>query len=142
MDSQVPGLGVRVSEAGKKTFIFFVRYPGSKHPSRRELREYDDDAEPSPNEDEEAWQGKHLLTLAQARAKARSWRRDIKQGIDPTRPTPTPIGENGSPKTPLGEVFKTYIAKVVVGNDETRPLQRKGLAVRDLLKRESSHRDS
>jgi integrase len=136
MDSQVPGLGVRVSEAGKKTFIFFVRYPGTKHPSRRELGEYDDVVEPPENEDEDSWRGKRLLSLAQARAKARSWRRDIKLGIDPSRPVTTLTNGRGSPRTPMGVVFKTYLDEVVVGMDEAQPLQRKGLAVRRLLERE------
>jgi hypothetical protein len=40
MDSDVPGFGVRVSEAGQKSFILIARYPGSPNPTRRALGEY------------------------------------------------------------------------------------------------------
>ena len=60
------GLFVRVTERGTKTFVLYTRYPGSKGPTRRALGEYG------------------ALTLAEARDKARSWKRLIKRGIDPT----------------------------------------------------------
>jgi len=40
MDSDVRGLGLRVSDKGKRTFILIARYPGSKNPVRRALGEY------------------------------------------------------------------------------------------------------
>jgi hypothetical protein len=33
MDTDVPGFGVRVGEAGLKTFILIARYPGSENPT-------------------------------------------------------------------------------------------------------------
>lgn len=36
-DSLVPGLAVRVSPKGKKTFVMVARFKGSKHPTRRSL---------------------------------------------------------------------------------------------------------
>src|SRR5262245_21089760 len=65
MDSDVPGLGVRVSEIGQRTFILIARYPGSLNPTRRALGEY-----PS-------------LSLEKARERAKDWRDLLRKGIDP-----------------------------------------------------------
>jgi integrase len=65
MDATVPGLGVRVSD-NRKTFILFTRYPGSGNPTRRTLGEYG------------------VMSLEEAREKAREWRKLIKKGIDPS----------------------------------------------------------
>jgi integrase len=65
MDSQVPGLGVRVSEKGRRTFILVTRFPGSKNPTRRAIGEYG------------------AITLAEARGTARDWLAMIRRGIDP-----------------------------------------------------------
>ena len=64
MDTAVSGFGVRVSE-NCKTFILLTRYPGSSNPTRRALGEYD------------------VMSLEEAREKAREWRKLIKKGIDP-----------------------------------------------------------
>jgi integrase len=64
MDSVVAGLGIRVSD-NRKTFILIARFPGSNNPTRRTLGEYD------------------VLSLEEAREKAREWRKLIKKGIDP-----------------------------------------------------------
>jgi len=64
MDTDVAGLGVRVS-GNRKTFILLTRYPGSSNPTRRALGEYD------------------VMSLEEAREKAREWRKLIKKGIDP-----------------------------------------------------------
>jgi integrase len=64
-DALVPGLGVRVSPSGRKTFVLAVRFPGSKNPTRRALGTYGE------------------LTLEQARTKARKWLALIEQGRDP-----------------------------------------------------------
>jgi integrase len=65
LDSLVPGFGVRVTDKGQRTFILKTRYPGSRHPTRRALGEYG------------------VLTLEQAREKAREWLKLIRQGKDP-----------------------------------------------------------
>jgi len=65
MDSEVPGFGVRVTDAGVRTFIFRTRFPGSTNPNRREIGRYP------------------VMALAEAREKARQWRIMVKQGIDP-----------------------------------------------------------
>jgi integrase len=71
MDAVVPGFGVRVTDKVTKdkqahrTFILFTRYPGKRHPARREIGQYGD------------------LSLEKARDKAREWRELIRKGIDP-----------------------------------------------------------
>jgi integrase len=65
MDAVVPGLALRVTERGTKTFVLVARYPGSTNPTRRALGEYG------------------VLGLAQARAKARKWHDLLARGIDP-----------------------------------------------------------
>jgi integrase len=65
MDKDVAGLGVRVTDKGKRTFFLLTRYPGSNNPTRRALGEYPTDS------------------LADAREKARKWRKWIDKGKDP-----------------------------------------------------------
>jgi integrase len=65
MDAIVPGLGVRVTPQGTRTFILVTRYPGARNPTRRELGKYGE------------------LTLDGARNKARDWLELIRRGTDP-----------------------------------------------------------
>jgi integrase len=64
-DAVVPGLGVRVTDKGAKTFTLVTRYPGSGNPTRRALGACGE------------------ITLAQARVKARHWLELIGRGVDP-----------------------------------------------------------
>ena len=64
-DVLIPGLAVRVTDKGKKTFILIARFPGSNNPTRRALGEYP------------------VLSLKQARDTAREWLLLLKKGIDP-----------------------------------------------------------
>jgi integrase len=64
-DAEVSGLGVRVTDKGKRTFFLIARYPGSNNPTRRALGEYPTDS------------------LLEAREKARKWRKWIEKGKDP-----------------------------------------------------------
>jgi integrase len=64
-DALVPGLGIRVTDTGAKSFVLATRYPGSSNPARRSLGAYGE------------------LTLEQARTKARHWLDLIQRGIDP-----------------------------------------------------------
>src|SRR5215510_11164443 len=64
MDTAVPGFGVRISD-GRKTFILLTRYPHSNNPTRRALGEYG------------------VMSLEDARDKAREWRKLIKKNFDP-----------------------------------------------------------
>lgn len=65
-DALVPGLALRVSAAGHRTFVLVARYPmNPKNPTRRAL-------------------GQHgAITLEHAREKARLWLALIAKGIDP-----------------------------------------------------------
>jgi integrase len=67
MDTLVPGFGVRVTDTGVRTYIMQTRFPGSNSPSRRELGRVG------------------VLTLEEAREKAREWVRLIKCGVDPVQ---------------------------------------------------------
>jgi integrase len=66
-DVAVPGLGVRVTAHGHRTYILGARFPGSRHFVRRELGEVG------------------VITLAAAREQARTWLVSIKSGVDPTQ---------------------------------------------------------
>jgi integrase len=65
MDADVPGLGVRVGKTSK-AFILLARFPGSKNPTRRTIGDYG------------------VMTLAEARDKAREWRKLLSEGNDPS----------------------------------------------------------
>jgi hypothetical protein len=64
-DSIVPGLAVRVSGTGQKTFVLVSRFPGRKNPTRRAIGSYP------------------AMTVEQARTRARDWLDLIERGIDP-----------------------------------------------------------
>jgi integrase len=64
-DSVVPGLAVRVTDSGQRTFVLIARFPGSKNPTRRALGDYG------------------ALTLEQARHNARHWLEMLRRGVDP-----------------------------------------------------------
>ncbi len=64
-DALVPGLGIRTTATGAKSFVLATRYPGSKNPVRRTLGSYGE------------------LTLEQARVKARHWLELVGRGVDP-----------------------------------------------------------
>lgn len=65
MDGIVPGMGIRVTDKGQKTFIFLARFPESPNPTRRAIGEYG------------------AITLEKAREAAREWHDLIRKGIDP-----------------------------------------------------------
>ena len=65
MDSVVPGLACRVTQAGHKSFTLIARFPGSENPTRRALGDYG------------------ALTLEGARRKAREWLETLRRGVDP-----------------------------------------------------------
>jgi integrase len=63
MDAQAPGLGIRVTDKGHKTFVFGARFPGKKFHAFREID--------------------GVAGLAEARVVARQWRVLIERGEDP-----------------------------------------------------------
>ena len=65
-DALVPGLALRVTSAGHRSFVLVARYPlKPKNPTRRALGDYGE------------------ITLDQAREKARGWLALIRKGVDP-----------------------------------------------------------
>jgi len=64
-DAIVPGLGLRVTDRGAKSFVLVTRYPGSSSPAPRSLGTYG------------------AISLEAARIKAREWLELIGSGIDP-----------------------------------------------------------
>jgi integrase len=82
-DSHEPGMALRTMASGHKSFVFVGRFPPAPNPTRRSLGSYAGPlrAEPVPPEDELL--ALDVLTLSQAREKARLWRRLIQRGLDP-----------------------------------------------------------
>jgi integrase len=64
-DALVPGLALRITDKGKKTFVLVKRYPGSKHPVPRAIGEYG------------------AVSLETARDRARDWIELLRKGVDP-----------------------------------------------------------
>jgi integrase len=64
-DAVVPGLAVRVTPTGQRTFVLIARYPGSDNPTRRAIGEYG------------------AITLDEARKEARKWLGLLEEGKDP-----------------------------------------------------------
>jgi integrase len=97
MDAVVPGLGLRLSPRGKKTFVVVARFGGSKWPVRRALGVYDQ------------------LTLAGAREKAREWLDLVARGIDPdTVVELAHAAERRYQATTFGVVAEQFIEKHVL----------------------------
>ena len=111
-DAVVPGLGVRTSSTGRRTFVLMARYPGSRDPARRKLGVYGE------------------LTLEHAREKARDWLELIRKGIDPA------IAEQEKRQAALrlqantfSAVAEDYLRLEVIGPDPEKPRQRRGSMV-------------
>jgi integrase len=64
-DAVVPGLGVRVTDRGVRTFVLVKRFPGNRHPAIRSLGTVG------------------AISLADARDTARQWLDQIRKGVDP-----------------------------------------------------------
>lgn len=92
-DAVVPGLALRITDRGHKSFVLVARYPSHpKNPTRRFLggvyippknQPRADTNEQSPKEEVVITGG--VLTLAEARAKARRWLDLLSRGIDPAQ---------------------------------------------------------
>jgi integrase len=64
-DAIVPGLALRITDRGAKSFVLVTRYPGSPNPTARALGTYG------------------AITLEAARQRAREWLALIGSGVDP-----------------------------------------------------------
>lgn len=108
-DSIVPGLLVRVTETGKRTFMLQTRFPGSTQPTRRAIGEYG------------------AISLDTARQKARGWIELVGKGIDPA------IVEEEARQAALRQqantfaaVAEDYLRLQVIGPDPAKPRLRSG----------------
>jgi integrase len=94
-DSVVPGLGVRVTDNGTRTFVLYTRFPGSTSPTRRSLGEYG------------------AITLEAARAKARHWAELIHKGKDPAAEEERKrLAELRKQKDTFGVVAESFIKHI------------------------------
>jgi integrase len=66
MDTEVAKLAVRISDRGRKSFVLYTRFPGSSAPTRRRLGD------------------PQIMSVADARARARQWLALIADGKDPS----------------------------------------------------------
>jgi len=93
MDGLVPGFGVRVTDTGLRTYIMQARFPGQANPVRRELGKVG------------------VLTLEEAREKARAWTVQIKRGLDPSIVEAREREQNAQRRAnTFGAVFEDYVA--------------------------------
>jgi integrase len=116
MDSVVPGLGVRVSETGRCTFVLVARIAGRKNPTRRALGECG------------------AITLETARAKARQWLELIQQGKDPAlveeRARSLELRRQGNTFAAVAEDFiKAKLAREAKGVEVERDIRRVFIAL-------------
>lgn len=102
MDAQVPNMGVRVTDkapangsklkAGQVSFVYVARFGGAAQPTRRALGEYD------------------VMSLNQARTKARQWAALIDRGIDPKVQKAAAVREAAEK---LDRSFETILARFI-----------------------------
>jgi integrase len=111
-DAIVPGLGIRVTEHGAKTFVLAARYPGSPNPARRSLGGYGE------------------ISLEQARAKAREWLALIQRGVDPGAELERArVAEQRKTATTFGAVAQAFI-------EEKLPQERRGRETERILRKD------
>jgi integrase len=111
MDAIVPGLGVRVTDKGHKTFVLAARFPGKPNYTRRELGPYG------------------ALTLEAARTIARRWLEMIRAGVDPKhdeeRRQRERLRKQASTFAAVAEeFFKRHVAKTRKGREVERDMRR------------------
>jgi integrase len=111
-DAVTPGLVVRVTDKGTKTFALVHRYPGSPHPSRRAIGTYG------------------AIGLAEARSEARRWLALIEKGIDPRHELERQrIAEQRKQADTFGAVFESLCATKLKD-------QRRGHVVERIIRKE------
>ena len=89
-DGLVPGLALRVTDKGHRSFVLVARFPAApKNPTRRRLGDFfpepksDADEDPTSAEAVPVLLEGNTLTLEQARQKARLWIALVQKGVDP-----------------------------------------------------------
>lgn len=119
MDALVPGLGIRVTDKGVRTFMLRARFPGgrkqdgeSANPTRRALGEYG------------------ALTLEEARDKAREWHALIKKGVDPKEELER---QHTAEKLKRGNTFSAVAEDFIA---DKLPTERKGKEIERIVRNE------
>jgi integrase len=107
MDANVPGLGIRVTDKGKRTFVLVGRFPGGNNPTRRAVGEYG------------------ALTLEAARQKAREWIALVQRGTDPkVEEQRLRYGELRKQRHTFATVAEEYLKQHVAGQRTARDTTR------------------
>jgi integrase len=117
VDPDTAGFGVRITSK-HLSYIFAGRFPGSDHWTRREIGAC----------------GK--MSLADARAKAKSWIEDIQKGIDPrTTAAEKKNAEDRKRADTFSAAAEAYIDDKVLGPYPDRPMQRNGKEAARILRK-------
>lgn len=112
-DEQVPGLIVRVTDKGTRTFMLQARFTSAAGPVRRSLGIYPE------------------LSLEKARIKARAWRTMLKEGVDPAQAEAAQrLAQQRMAANTFAAVADAFVAEI------TRRGQRKAREVERDLQRE------
>jgi integrase len=117
MDEVEPGLGVRVTDKGAASFVFLSRYPGSPNPTRRSLGDFG--TVPMKATDQP------IMSLADAREKARGWRNLIARGVDPRdQEQERRTADQKRRDLTLGAVVEDYLKRHVRGQRKAAQVER------------------
>jgi integrase len=112
MDAIVPGLGVRVTDSGHKSYVLRVRFPGQAHAGWRSLGDVG------------------AITLEHVRGKARGWLEQIAKGVDPQqhqRQEATHRAKNSFAAV-AGDYIRRHVAKTRKAAIVERELRREFVA--------------
>jgi len=101
-DTVVPGLLVRVTDTGQRTYMLRCRFPGSRHANRRAIGDC------------------RAISLVQAHDKAREWLELVRKGIDPQ------IAEERQRQAELRQRQNTFAAVAEDFIADKLPSERKG----------------
>ncbi|WP_187182222.1 site-specific integrase [Rhizobium sp. WL3] len=135
-DSIVPGLFVRVTEAGKKSFVLLARFP-TKDGQVRPIQ-YDEKGRQKPISPTRRLIGEYgAITLEDARRIAREWIAMLGRGADPVvQIAEVKAKELERQENTFKSAVEDYLAAVVIGKDPDKPLLRQGHEVARCLKLE------
>jgi integrase len=89
-DALVPGLAVRVTDTGARSFVLVARYPGSVNPAARTIAKVG------------------AIPLAEARRQAQTWLGALRAGFDPAKP---PGPEGPSPQDTFGAIAEEFLGR-------------------------------
>ena len=107
MDNEVSGLGVKITEAGSKSYVMIKRFPGFKHPAPRQLGTCD------------------AMTLEEAREKGREWLKLIARGIDPAeREREEQLAAARRRENSVAAVFEDFVKEKLAGERQGRDVER------------------